>query len=1683
MTTVRIIARLAYETARQMFRDSAGSGGSDEAEQPALRLKNLLKEEVEELLRQWDSRSGADGLAIVRLVLAHDTDVVCDQRFLAKQDRSITWYRNNNEHGLLYVQTKVESDESGLESMFTVQDRNYLDGSLETDQFSPVNRIVQIAWEDAGGKPSLMPRALVEDLSLVREILQSNGITISVRTFAAFALEAAKTLVVSGNSAFDRDDVRLAVGLALPALGLLPDEDSMADPQFARRLVINFRLADLMDPNGQVDQDPDELARVISKIEFIDQSGVPYGGSELDDWRAACIKFVNERSEASRRAVPFWIYRQVFAKDTVSGALGDRVREELLGRDASRVAEFDDLDIQQRLNAREQDAARRIVEALPQTEAPPLIDLLRAQTQKVLRKLAYPRDRRFSNPFTQIVDFLRTFEADELAGTYLEIRRGRTEDGPRRNPSVGLFAFLFGRTLADIAQQSKLDVSGVRLDVDPALVRVTPPPGVRTNPSRNDDDLGDDGGDAPDPVEWDGVAIELRLGRGDGDDAVLLDEATNLRWRPADLDWLAFGWLMAAAEDTLSHLPIREFPSGIYESLVSHAVARLVPISDLISARHAENHAGDSSEVIARLIEARREFLALTAAEGIELGAIDRFVETWAGLLSEARAEYIPNGALDRRLQALLSLDIIHSPNESRALMLWSHPLRLRWLRAYLQETAKLCADALDGNLCLNSVNDGFYLGALDDLSPHGRPPLLANSARTLMVPVAANGFSEEFVAIKQEGVVTSTWKADLDDLALAEVSKQVESYLRAHPHKVDGVSLVFVLPAGGTVPQRLVSAIRKREEWKTVPVKCLVIAPKASWDALVAKFEDLETASRVSDVGRLSPPLQLELVDWQGPTKAAEMLGSRQFDIGVVPNFFGDQVDVNEYSEPPIERSGSVHPLYDDLTYVERDSAPGSVSITLRPESPDPVMDDWSTVNVRLLRREAIAPSTPGNIDYVKLNIRFDEAGELFEAFHECCHWVVTLDRYIGRHQIESLPQRPDVLTVKESVGQSGLFTLVVSSNAGRKFVVHRLGRKLERISVSIPDLDWQTLATKVYNEIRVVAPSLILRSMGISRITEEVLGIMVAKRITDRHIPPHSDTPIWISLDEHSEWFGGDGAVRADLYRVEIFRVNSRLQLGVVAVEGKLRKAYDQHGEQQAARSAQLLREALSSGDESNSPADALFWRHAILAALRGSAGFAVQANSEEGVFDDVTRDEILSGQFDVAYCTPLYSICIYDREAPLSVGESNGVVVVQSSASEVLGLIEGSGQSVSVDPRPDPRGDELRDSEHSEPADWEGRTGDPEEQPTDLGPEDSEVEPVKSRRGGMSDERLAQLYQKILDKLGEFGVDVRRPDDDKPAFIEGPAFIQFRVRPGKGVDPKRINACEAALRVELALEEGKLLRFPIGGGTVNIEVPKQDSDRYFVSAEQLWERWVRPAEDALVVPIGVNQRDEVVEINFSSSNSPHLLIGGTTGSGKSEALNTILHGLTRYFSEDQLKLVLIDPKQTELQAFEESPHLLGQIGYFDDDAIASLARAVAEMNERYSRFRSRGARDLPQYNSIVLPEERLPWHLVVLDEYADLVSEPEARREIEGLVKRLSQKARACGIHLIIATQKPSAENISTTVRSNLPAQLALRSRSATESRIIIDEAGAETLNGKGDAFLKVADRMERVQCAKV
>jgi DNA segregation ATPase FtsK/SpoIIIE, S-DNA-T family len=335
-------------------------------------------------------------------------------------------------------------------------------------------------------------------------------------------------------------------------------------------------------------------------------------------------------------------------------------------------------------------------------------------------------------------------------------------------------------------------------------------------------------------------------------------------------------------------------------------------------------------------------------------------------------------------------------------------------------------------------------------------------------------------------------------------------------------------------------------------------------------------------------------------------------------------------------------------------------------------------------------------------------------------------------------------------------------------------------------------------------------------------------------------------------------------------------------------------------------------------------------------------------------------------------------------------------------------------------------------------------------------------------------------VLDALHEFKVDVEAAAGDR--YDQGPAIYLVRVVPGRGTTADKLMARRTDLKLRLGLAQEFDIRTYADRGAVVFEIPKAPEERYPVDAEQMWARAPAP-EDRLVVAVGENIAGEVMTVDLSSSESPHLLIAGTTGSGKSVALETILAGLCQSKPPAALRLHLVDPKGTELTGFEDSAHLAGDIGMDADDAIATLETAVEEMQRRYALFKSRRVRDLAAYNAAVDPAERQSWWVVVLDEYADLTADPAEKRAIEALLRRLAQKARAAGIHLIIATQRPSADVISPVVRSNLPAQLALRVRTAIDSRVILDEAGAETLAGMGDALLRTARGTTRIQSGMV
>lgn len=350
-------------------------------------------------------------------------------------------------------------------------------------------------------------------------------------------------------------------------------------------------------------------------------------------------------------------------------------------------------------------------------------------------------------------------------------------------------------------------------------------------------------------------------------------------------------------------------------------------------------------------------------------------------------------------------------------------------------------------------------------------------------------------------------------------------------------------------------------------------------------------------------------------------------------------------------------------------------------------------------------------------------------------------------------------------------------------------------------------------------------------------------------------------------------------------------------------------------------------------------------------------------------------------------------------------------------------------------------------------------------------------------LSDDELEARYQVLLGTFHELGLDVREVQGEGRTR-ETPSSVKFRIKPTIRSLRQVTNARTVeALGYALELQRDQVLGLYPDRGEVVVDVPKREEERYFVLAGDLWQRWeARSRADRLELPLGIDHEGAVVSVDFGSC--AHLLVAGQTGSGKSRALETLVCGGAALFSPNQLRLVLVDGKRgVELGKFAALPHCHFPVGIDGPEGVERLERAVEEMERRNDLLRATRTTNIAEFNAQAAPGDRLPWWLVVLDEYADLQASGDSGPRLEQQLQRLGQLARATGIHVVVSTQKPVVTVVTTVLKENLPARLAFRVTSAAGSRVILDEGGAERLNGKGDGILRDLQRSTRFQCAIV
>jgi S-DNA-T family DNA segregation ATPase FtsK/SpoIIIE len=356
----------------------------------------------------------------------------------------------------------------------------------------------------------------------------------------------------------------------------------------------------------------------------------------------------------------------------------------------------------------------------------------------------------------------------------------------------------------------------------------------------------------------------------------------------------------------------------------------------------------------------------------------------------------------------------------------------------------------------------------------------------------------------------------------------------------------------------------------------------------------------------------------------------------------------------------------------------------------------------------------------------------------------------------------------------------------------------------------------------------------------------------------------------------------------------------------------------------------------------------------------------------------------------------------------------------------------------------------------------------------PEASLLRHSPARPAGKTD-TSGKVAESLTRALADFGVDARVVGE-----ITGPRVTRYELQLAAGTKMSKVSALKDDLSYALATTEIRILAPIPGKQAVGVEVPNLSPN--IVTLGDVFGE-LPAAASPVAVWLGKDISGSAVWTDLARM--PHLLIAGTTGSGKSGCINTILTSVLLRATPDDVRLILIDPKRIELSLYESIPHLLTPVVSSPKEAAIVLTNVIAEMERRYELLSTVRARNLPEANRAFRSrgEETLPYLLVVIDELADLMM--ISPQQVEDAVIRLAQKSRAVGIHLVLATQRPSVDVITGMIKANVPSRIAFAVSSQTDSRVILDQSGAESLLGQGDMLFKPlgTSRLQRVQGAYV
>lgn len=1104
------------------------------------------------------------------------------------------------------------------------------------------------------------------------------------------------------------------------------------------------------------------------------------------------------------------------------------------------------------------------------------------------------------------------------------------------------------------------------------------------------------------------------------------------------------------------------------------------------------------------------------------------FIEEYDRLLSEASQQLTYDVEATYGFRELNQAFMIRSRDiNGWAIATLVHPIKLLWWRNRAAQYGEFIAERSNTEQPSGMIDDRRFSRELERMyGSSGTPAILSlpvGAESDLYLPIEEQSGYELFQptgtsATQLPSPATTDDKASAQEAAL-QLAKVVENYVQTYPFVEQGLEVHIVECQNSLLPGELVEKLEHRRPH----IRLSVIVHTRSHGAEIFRrvSEWLSRNERFQERPAESyfPRISLKVLEKEDDSAFNMIEDTDLVILADVLSFNGQSI------EAELESITNEMPPQNFLSFPTTRPTPFGEGdekrkLQLTPLAQPSVMRRF--YNAQYGSHEE-KPAPDDKAARFSLINSLKGRRSLLQKLHAHFNWVVCYDTVADRFLLRNTMPNNSVQVIRYStgLGTTGTHNLTVSSaSATRDIVSRRLVGKLSDMFTTFTHENVKNIAEYLIDQANELSGDIVLRAAGPGAYLNELIGLVLTKRLTEREYNrAHNDTlQAWIYLDDYSGWFN-TGNKYPDLVFIGIDQSQSgTIRLNAQVAEAKCVSAggfakESEDAQRQALEGVARLGEAWKPKEIGESTSlDAPYWRDQLLRAV--AANLSIRGE-EQSLWEWFQR-ALAAGTYDFDFSGHAWVFC-HDDQASISANETDYGELSDISPEDGSPLFKhlfGRDNMLSLlmeaktDLPKNPTGESSTlgggaksgltstasasktEHSHREVSSAEQGMSDEAFVGTDgsLPSTESTSSPTEVEQQGLEeiapkDEGVQDTVEHAEHSIDEAWLAERSRDIDRvlhqysikayevdPAAADvGPSIIRFKVRLRSGERIGRLQSVSEDIGRELALQSVPLIDNVYGSNYVSIDLPRPTSET--IPLQPLLKELSPPAPSELPFVLGKTPNGRVLVEDLSDF--PHLLVGGATNSGKSVFLRSLLLCLMELRGPDELSLLIVDPKRTDFSFFNATPEYLIENKVITDqeearDALLSLVHEEMPRRQELMMGRSMKIKDFNER----FPEEALKPIVAVIDEYAQLLSimGKKERENFERDLMSLAAVARATGIHLVLATQRPSADIVTGSLKANLPAGIAFKVAGSVNSRIVIDQAGAENLLGRGDMLFK-------------